>query len=160
MARPIVRSAKKLLKSVHIYRSYRQNKPGGPFFLDHMVYLNISNTAPYKITYTLSKLQCISNMIKITNNCWQSIYALLTCFYYHCALLHHVQKKIGTLVFGHNACKCRPIFKILSLTDSQGTAYVLSQRFPLHLNYVTTLPVKFERNTELILLLEKCICFT
>ena len=23
---------KKLLKSVHIYRSYRQNKPGGPFF--------------------------------------------------------------------------------------------------------------------------------
>jgi len=23
---------KKLLKSVHIYQSYRQNKPGGPFF--------------------------------------------------------------------------------------------------------------------------------
>jgi len=23
---------KKLLKSLHIYRSYRQNKPGGPFF--------------------------------------------------------------------------------------------------------------------------------
>jgi len=23
---------KKLFKSVHIYRSYRQNKPGGPFF--------------------------------------------------------------------------------------------------------------------------------
>ena len=26
---------KKLLKSVHIYRSYRQNKPGGPFFGPH-----------------------------------------------------------------------------------------------------------------------------
>ena len=28
---------KKLFKSVHIYRSYRQNKPGGPFFWDHTV---------------------------------------------------------------------------------------------------------------------------
>jgi len=26
---------KKLFKSVHIYRSYRQNKPGGPFFGPH-----------------------------------------------------------------------------------------------------------------------------
>ena len=30
---------KKLLKSVHIYRSYRQNKPGGPFFGPHGIYI-------------------------------------------------------------------------------------------------------------------------
>ena len=28
---------KQLLKSVHIYRNYRQIKPGGPFFLEHPV---------------------------------------------------------------------------------------------------------------------------
>jgi len=30
-----VSMVKKLLKSVHIYWSYRQNKPGGPFFGPH-----------------------------------------------------------------------------------------------------------------------------
>jgi len=28
----LVSMVKKLFKSVHIYRSYHQNKPGGPFF--------------------------------------------------------------------------------------------------------------------------------
>jgi len=34
----LVVTVKKKLKSVHIYRSYRQNKPGGPVFLEHPVY--------------------------------------------------------------------------------------------------------------------------
>jgi len=35
----LVVTVKKLLKSVHIYRSYSQNKPGGPFLLEHPVYI-------------------------------------------------------------------------------------------------------------------------
>jgi len=31
----LVSMVKKLFKSVHIYWSYRQNKPGGPFFGPH-----------------------------------------------------------------------------------------------------------------------------
>jgi len=34
-----VLTVKKLLKSVYIYGSYRKNKIGVPFFLDHPVYL-------------------------------------------------------------------------------------------------------------------------
>jgi len=29
---------KKLFKSVYIYQSYRQNKPGGPFFGPHGIF--------------------------------------------------------------------------------------------------------------------------
>jgi len=44
------------------------------------------------------------------------------------------------LIFGHNFCKCRPIFKILLLTDSQGNSMYLSYRFSPHMNYVAILP--------------------
>jgi len=40
--------------------------------------------------------------------------------------VHHVQEKVVHLIFSHIFCKCRPIFKILSLADSQGTLYFLS----------------------------------
>ena len=33
--------------------------------------------------------------------------------------IYTVFEKRGTLDLGHNVCKCRPIFKISSLTDSQ-----------------------------------------
>jgi len=33
--------------------------------------------------------------------------------------IRSVQEKVEYISFGHNFCECRPIFKILSLTDSQ-----------------------------------------
>jgi len=42
----LVLPVKKLLKSVHIYGSYRKIKTGVPFFLEHPVYIDLlSNTA-------------------------------------------------------------------------------------------------------------------
>jgi len=32
--------------------------------------------------------------------------------------IHCVEKKVAHMIFGHNICECRPIFKISSLTDS------------------------------------------
>jgi len=38
----LVVTVKKWLKSVHIYRSYHQNKPVGPFFMEHPVQATVS----------------------------------------------------------------------------------------------------------------------
>ena len=39
------------------------------------------------------------------------------------------------VIFGHNLCECRPIFEILSLTDS----VYLWRKLPFHNRYVATL---------------------
>jgi len=36
--------------------------------------------------------------------------------------LHHIQTKVVYLLFGHNLCNCRLIFKINSATNSQGNS--------------------------------------
>jgi len=42
-------------------------------------------------------------------------------------VVHHVHEKVAGLhlIVGHNFCKCRPFFKIRSLTDYEGSSYVL-----------------------------------
>ena len=47
--------------------------------------------------------------------------------------LHRVPVKQSiAVIFGHNLCKCQPIFNILSLTDSRNTVYVYPwQKIPL-----------------------------
>jgi len=51
----------------------------------------------------------------------------------------NVQEKVVHLIFDHNFCKFRPIFKILSLTDSQGNCLPVIEN-STSLNYVATLP--------------------
>jgi len=64
---------KKLLKSVHIYRSYRQNNPGGPFFwntrynrdrpnLNAQKYNILSHYDHYKQHYSDNKRQYCCEM--------------------------------------------------------------------------------------------------
>ena len=53
--------------------------------------------------------------------------------------IHPVQKKVVYLIFGHSFCKCGPIFKIYSLTDSQGN-YATVVEISTSLNYVAALP--------------------
>jgi len=45
----LVLQVKKLLKSVHIYGSYRKIKTGVPFFLEHPVFLTIFLTVTYLV---------------------------------------------------------------------------------------------------------------
>jgi len=59
---------KKQLKSVHIYRSYRQNKPGGPVFLEHPVYTRRMFAIPSDIALGSAFLQlCYVNHLIIYN---------------------------------------------------------------------------------------------
>ena len=49
-------------------------------------------------------------------------------------------KQSIAVIFGHNLCKCQPIFNILSLTESRNTVYVYPlQKIPLLIQYVATL---------------------
>ena len=57
---------KKLFKSVHIYRSYRQNKPGGPLFWATQYFIPVENapsvsvcSAVMTVTSYLSDLQIL-----------------------------------------------------------------------------------------------------
>ena len=50
------------------------------------------------------------------------------------------EKKTIHLIFGHNLRECRPIFKILSLTDSQEKKLYLWQKLLPVIYYVATLP--------------------
>ena len=53
---------KKLFKSVHIYRSYRQNEPGGPLFLEHPVDLSAFLSACSIATIVLNRMNVKSTV--------------------------------------------------------------------------------------------------
>jgi len=66
------------------------------------------------------------------------------------ASIHRLQEKVAYLIFGHSFRRCRPIFKILTLTDSQGNS-VCTCYGDFHLTWTTLLHylVKFQNSKQL-----------
>ena len=63
----------------------------------------------------------------------------ICCYFYF--TLYSVSKKAIDLTFDHNFGKCRPIYKILSLSDSWGNyVHKYHKVSSTHLNYVSALP--------------------
>jgi len=53
--------------------------------------------------------------------CWPTLYTYVYVCMYVCMHVYSVSQTTMHLTFDHNFGKCRPIFKILSLPDSQGS---------------------------------------
>jgi len=72
-------------------------------------------------------------------------------------VLQHVQEKVVHLIFGHNFCESRPIFKILSLIESKGNSLSTYHRdftLPELCFYTTLWKTKIQNSYQLLLLSE------
>jgi len=79
----------------------------------------------------------VLNVFRTYSVLFCSVTAVWTCIYTGTLWV----KRPIHLTFDHNLCKCRPIYKILSLSDSWGNfVRTCHKDFPPHLIYVSTLP--------------------
>jgi len=93
----------------------------GPPILSYIYFLRLGRVG---FLHSVCHARCSPNNVKALN----AFSCLHTMF----------RKNTLCLIFGHKFCKCRPIFKILSLTYSQ-------VRISHHLNYTAVLPCEIEK---------------